>query len=144
MPEAFHQNMATPVTMTPVRVFFMVKETLRTSDQSVPFASVLEGLVYPPAIAWADYLFDERWATSRPDGTGRVIKKYGPVTSLRRGNIKPELGAGPSQFYTWDNTGGTANGLAEWYLMTHLTELKVYESLGRLCARESKKMECLL
>ena len=54
------------------------------------------------------------------DGTGRVIKKYGPVTSLRRGNVKPELGAGPSRFYTWDNTGGTANGLAEWYLMTHL------------------------
>src|SRR5436190_7148031 len=86
-------------------------------DQSVPFGSVFEGLVYPPAIAWADYLFDERWGNSRKDGTGCVIKKYGPVTSLRRGDVKPELGAGPSQFYTWDNTGGTANGLAEWYLM---------------------------
>ena len=87
-------------------------------DQSVPFASVFEGLVHPPAIAWADHLFDARWAHSRKDGTGRVIKRYGPVTSLRRGNVKPALGAGPSRFYTWDNTGGTANGLAEWYLMT--------------------------
>jgi hypothetical protein len=88
-------------------------------DQAVPFGTVFEGLVYPPAIAWADYLFDARWATSRADGTGCVVKKYGPVTSFRRGNVKPELGAGPSQFYTWDNTGGTANGLAEWYLMAH-------------------------
>lgn len=101
------------------------------SDQSVPFASLFEGLVYPPAMAWADYLFDERWANSRPDGTGRVIKKYGPVTSLRRGNIKPELGAGPSRFHTWDNTGGTANGLAEWYLMTHLDRTKRYTSLSQ-------------
>lgn len=101
------------------------------SDQAVPFASVFEGLVYPPAIAWADYLFDERWANSRRDGTGRVIKKYGPVTSIRRGNIKPELGAGPSRFYTWDNTGGTANGLAEWYLMTHLDGNKNYTSLSQ-------------
>ena len=100
------------------------------SDQSVPFGSVFEGLVYPPAIAWADYLFDERWANSREDGTGRVIKKYGPVTSLRRGNVKPELGAGPSQFYTWDNTGGIANGLAEWYLMTHFDETDKYMSLS--------------
>jgi hypothetical protein len=100
------------------------------SDQSVPFGSVFEGLVYPPAIAWADYLFEERWANSREDGTGRVIKKYGPVTSLRRGNVKPELGAGPSQFYTWDNTGGVANGLAEWYLMTHLDETDRYMSLS--------------
>ncbi|MGZ8842147.1 MAG: hypothetical protein ACXW18_00675 [Pyrinomonadaceae bacterium] len=92
--------------------------TVGDPDQSVPFASVFEGLVHSPAIAWADYLFDERWANSRKDGTGRVIKKYGPVTSLRRGNVKPELGAGPSQFHTWDNTGGTANGLAEWYLIT--------------------------
>jgi hypothetical protein len=101
------------------------------SDQSVPFASLFEGLVYPPAIAWADHLFDERWANSRRDGTGRVIKKYGPVSSLRRGNIKPELGAGPSRFHTWDNTGGTANGLAEWYLMTHLDESKKYMSLSK-------------
>jgi hypothetical protein len=100
------------------------------SDQSVPFASLFEGLVYPPAIAWADHLFDERWANSRRDGTGRVIKKYGPVTSLRRGNINPELGAGPSRFHTWDNTGGTANGLAEWYLRTHLNETKKYTSLS--------------
>jgi hypothetical protein len=100
------------------------------SDQSVPFGSVFEGLVYPPAMAWADHLFDERWANSRKDGTGRVIKKYGPVTSLRRGNVKPELGAGPSQFYTWDNTGGTANGLAEWYLMTHSDGTDKYTSLS--------------
>jgi len=101
------------------------------SDQSVPFASLFEGLVYPPAIAWADHLFDERWANSRKDGTGRVIKKYGPVTSLRRGNINPELGAGPSRFHTWDNTGGTANGLAEWYLMTHLNGTKNDTSLSQ-------------
>lgn len=101
------------------------------SDQSVPFASLLEGLVYPPAVAWADHLFDERWARSRRDGTGRVIKKYGPVTSFRRGNIKPELGAGPSRFHTWDNTGSTANGLAEWYLMTHLDSTKKYTSLSQ-------------
>jgi hypothetical protein len=101
------------------------------SDQAVPFASLFEGLVYPPAIAWADHLFDERWANSRRDGTGRVIKKYGPVTSLRRGNINPELGAGPSRFHTSDNTGGTANGLAEWYLMTHLNGTKKYTSLSR-------------
>jgi hypothetical protein len=100
------------------------------SDQSVPFASVLEGLVYPPAMAWADYMFDNRWATSRKDGTGCVIKKYGPVTSLRRGHVKPELGAGPSQFYTWDNTGGTANGLAEWYLLTHRDGAEKYTSLS--------------
>jgi hypothetical protein len=100
------------------------------SDQSVPFASILEGLVYPPGMAWADYMFDERWANSRKDGTGRIIKKYGPVTSLRRGNVKPELGAGPSQFYTWDNTGGTANGLAEWYLITHREEADKYTSLS--------------
>ncbi|HET6891749.1 MAG TPA: hypothetical protein VFH31_11655 [Pyrinomonadaceae bacterium] len=100
-------------------------------DQSVPFGSIFEGLVYPPAIMWADRLFDERWANSRRDGTGRVIKKYGPVTSLRRGNIKPELGAGPSRFHTWDNTGGTANGLAEWYLMTHLVEAEKYTSLSQ-------------
>ena len=100
-------------------------------DQSVPFGSIFEGLVYPPAIEWADRLFDERWANSRQDGTGRVIKKYGPVTSLRRGNIKPELGAGPSRFHTWDNTGGTANGLAEWYLMTHLGEAEKYTSLSQ-------------
>ena len=99
-------------------------------DQSVPFASLFEALVYPPAIAWADHLFDERWARSRPDGTGRVIKKYGPVTSIRRGNVNPELGAGPSRFYTWDNTGGTANGLAEWYLMTHLDGTEQYMSLS--------------
>jgi hypothetical protein len=99
-------------------------------DQSVPFASVFEGLVYPPAMAWADYLFDERWANSRKDGTGRVIKKYGPVTSLRRGNVKPQLGAGPSRFYTWDNTGGTANGLAEWYLMTCCDGTGKYTSLS--------------
>ena len=101
------------------------------SDQSVPFASVFEALVYPPAIAWVDHLFDERWAKSRPDGTGRVIKKYGPVTSLRRGNVKPELGAGPSRFHTWDNTGGTANGLAEWYLMIHSDETEKYMSLSQ-------------
>jgi hypothetical protein len=100
-------------------------------DQSVPFGSVFEGLVYPPAMAWADHLLDERWANSRKDGTGRVIKKYGPVTSLRRGNVKPELGAGPSQFYTWDNTGGTANGLAEWYLMTHCDGTDKYTSLSQ-------------
>ncbi|HAF23492.1 MAG TPA: hypothetical protein DCK93_11395 [Blastocatellia bacterium] len=100
------------------------------SDQSVPFGSVFEGLVYPPAMAWADHLFDERWASSRQDGTGRVIKRFGPVTSLRRGNVKPELGAGPSQFYTWDNTGGVANGLAEWYLMTHLDGSNKYMSLS--------------
>lgn len=99
-------------------------------DQSVPFASVFEGLVYPPAMAWADYLFDERWANSRKDGTGRTIKKYGPVTSLRRGNVKPELGAGPSQFHTWDNSGGTANGLAEWFLMTHCDGTGKYTSLS--------------
>lgn len=100
-------------------------------DQSVPFGSVFEGLVYPPAIAWADRLFDERWAQSRKDGTGCVIKKYGPVTSLRRGKVKPELGAGPSQFYTWDNTGGTANGLAEWYLTTtHCKGRDKYTSLS--------------
>lgn len=101
------------------------------SDQSVPFASVFEGLVHPPAMAWADHLFDERWANSRRDGTGCVIKKYGPVTSLRRGNIKAELGAGPSQFYTWDNTGGTANGLAEWYVMTHCAGSDQYASLSQ-------------
>ena len=99
-------------------------------DQSVPFGSVFEGIVYPPAIAWADYLFDERWAKSRDDGTGSVVKKYGPVTSLRRGNVKPELGAGPSQFYTWDNTGGTANGLAEWYLSTDCDGRSKYMSLS--------------
>ena len=99
-------------------------------DQSVPFASLFEALVYPPAIAWADHLFDERWARSRPDGTGRVIKKYGPVTSIRRGNVKPELGAGPSRFHTWDNTGGTANGLAEWYLMTHRAGTEQHLSLS--------------
>ena len=99
-------------------------------DQSVPFGSVFEGLVFPPAMAWADYLFDERWVNSRTDGTGRVVKKYGPLTSLRRGNIKPKLGAGPSQFYTWDNTGGTANGLAEWYLMMHCEERDKYTSLS--------------
>ena len=108
-------------------------------DQSVPFASIFEGLVYPPAIAWADHLFDERWANSRRDGTGSVIKKYGPVTSLRRGNIKPELGAGPSRFHTWDNTGGTANGLAEWYLMTHLDGTKKYTSLSQGYIREKAR-----
>jgi len=101
------------------------------SDQSVPFASLFEGLVYAPAISWADHLFDERWANSRKDGTGRVIKNYGPVTSLRRGNVKPQLGSGPSRFYTWDNTGGTANGLAEWYLITHLDETEKYTSLSQ-------------
>jgi len=101
------------------------------SDQSVPFASLFEGLVYPPAIAWADHLFDERWANSRKDGTGCVVKKYGPVTSLRRGNVKPELGSGPSRFHTWDNSGGTANGLAEWYLMTHLDEAKKNTSISQ-------------
>ena len=100
-------------------------------DQSVPFASVCEALIYPAAIAWTDYLLDKRWTNSRTDGTGRVIKKYGPVTSLRRGNVKPELGCGPSQFYTWDNTGGTANGLAEWYLMTHPGEAAKYTSLSQ-------------
>ena len=56
MPGVFQQSMATLVTMPPVRIFFMLKETLRTPDQSVPFASVFEGLVYPPAMAWADLL----------------------------------------------------------------------------------------
>jgi hypothetical protein len=109
------------------------------SDQSVPFGSVFEGLVYPPAMAWADHLFDGRWANSRKDGTGSVIKKYGPVTSLRRGNVRSELGAGPSPFYTWDNTGGTANGLAEWYLLTHPDGTDKYTSLSEGYVRGKAK-----